>query len=903
MSAPSLRALIASLGVLVATLALGREARAATCGNGTCEAGETAGTCAADCLCHNTATTDYGLCCCCANDPNPQGSCTPKAICSYPEIGGCCCAQFDPMDPFTCLFCVDNDPINDWCSGGIGAYESKNGTCGPGVSATCDDTEIWDDVTAGVNVRTRCATTSIPLGRVEGGAEGFSLEVSIVYNEGRPPPSELADGFSNKSTGPFGKGGWITVDRIFTDEGIYWKSSDDSGKVTGMGTRKGTRGDRNNNGYIGYTLHTPFGDRTYDYPVVLNIKGEKAPVGVYRAEPFDGYFLRVQDPTGAVTDNLGRKYTLFQHPNGPYEVYEWPLSSPGGASPFNAADPVRSASLLSHVEARFAPPDSGWLNGQNIDIIRGGFTHQNAPSFVFGPAFSSWNLSFKVDNSPVDGGMILRVVRIPGNLSSAITMTQKAGYRPEIFTTPGRQSDDLITFAWDDWRIKSIDLQVRDKMEKTLAETKSAFARDAKNLAVVSVTESETFLGIPEGDEITGFEACDVTGKAFSGTTLSLPRQIQIMYEYGDATLQHRLVAMTHATGTRTQYAYNDDQTEPRGELTDAVNVPLKTDPAMLATGFGTHVDWLWVTQVALDSKLFPADTFLGPPASQGVPLPKQLVRRPDGLVLRAMSDYDPAVFAPKTITDERGLASALTYYADTGQTKTDTRQGVRAEYTRSIEKVSVPDGSGNGTSTVYTLLSIDTSLVGANGATALLGKMSTETQNGRFFRQISYGQQLDPSDPTSGKVLGRTVEKRMLRDKYGVPLTMQTIMDGQLVAETTVGWDPRLMGPASAKTKVNGVAVASAAPMNGAGNDGLGGVVGTWQISGPGEQLQMFEQLDPLGNLQARSANGVGSKLGYAAGPDGSTLKTSVSRLTPTGEVPGIDELDTAGETDPVCK
>jgi hypothetical protein len=899
----STRRFLVALFAFALALALGREARASNCGNGTCEAGETAANCAADCICQNTASVDYGLCCCCKNDPNPQGMCTPKAICSYPEIGGCCCAEFDPIDPLSCLLCVPNDPIPGWCSGGIGAYESMNGTCGPAAATTCDDTEMWDDVVAGVDVRTRCATTSIPLGQVEGGAEGFSLDVSIVYNEARPPPSELAGGFPNKNTGPFGKGGWLTVDRIFTDEGIYWKSTNDAGQITGTGTIKGTRGDRNGNGYVGYTLHTPFGDRTYDYPVVLNLYGEKNPVGVYRSEPFDGYFLRVKEPSGNVTDFLGRKYTLFQYPNGPYETYEWPLSSPNGPSPFDPKDPVRSASLLSNVQMRFAAPDPSSFTSQYIDVIRGGKTNQNSPAFVSGPAFSTWNLAFKYDNSPVDGGMILRVERFPGNLNTSITMSQKAGYRPEMLTTPGRQSDDLTTFEWDDWRIQSIDLKVRDKMEKTLTETKSAYKRDADNLKVVSVTESDTFLGFPEGDETTGFEACDVTGKAFSGTTLSLPRQIKVMYEYGDASLQHRLVAQTHATGTRTQYAYNDDKTEPRGELTDAVNFPDKTDPAMMAMGFGTHVDWLWVVQNAIDPKLFPNDTFMGPAASQGVPLPKQLVRRPDGLVLRSMGDYDPAVFAPKTIADERGIAHALTYYADTGQTKSDTKQGIRIDYVRTIEKVSVPQGGGNGVSDVYTLQSIEMIMNGANGAKTSLGKTSTETRNGRFFREILYGQQLDPNDPTNGKVLPRSVEKRTLRDKAGVPVKMQTIQDGQLVAETTVGFDPRLMGPASAKSTLNGAQIAATAPMAGGGNDGLGSAVGNWQVSGPGEKLQMFEQLDPLGGLQARSANGVGGKLGYAAGPDGSTLKTSVSRLAPGGEVPDFEELDTAGETDPVCK
>ena len=49
------------------------DAAASTCGNGICEAGEDAQSCSQDCQCFNTASVDYGLCCCCMNDPAPQG--------------------------------------------------------------------------------------------------------------------------------------------------------------------------------------------------------------------------------------------------------------------------------------------------------------------------------------------------------------------------------------------------------------------------------------------------------------------------------------------------------------------------------------------------------------------------------------------------------------------------------------------------------------------------------------------------------------------------------------------------------------------------------------------------------------------------------------------------------------
>src|SRR4051812_8778702 len=123
------------LAAIVCVCLIGeRRALSATCGNGYCEPGENGQKCKQDCICQDNASEDLGLCCCCANDPAPQGKCTPKAVCGFPEIGGCCCASPNFWDPSVCDFCAPKDQINGWCSGGIGAYEGK-GSCGPGTPA------------------------------------------------------------------------------------------------------------------------------------------------------------------------------------------------------------------------------------------------------------------------------------------------------------------------------------------------------------------------------------------------------------------------------------------------------------------------------------------------------------------------------------------------------------------------------------------------------------------------------------------------------------------------------------------------------------------------------------------------------------------------------------------------
>jgi len=84
-------------------------------------------------------------------------------------------------------------------------------------------------------------------------------------------------------------------------------------------------------------------------------------------------------------------------------------------------------------------------------------------------------------------------------------------------------------------------------------------------------------------------------------------------------------------------------------------------------------------------------------------------------------------------------------------------------------------------------------------------------------------------------------------------------------------------------------------------GVDQQGGAFGNWKVSGPGEQRNVFAQLDPLGQVQAASVNGVGEKLDYSAA--GKSLKTSVSVVSPGGASPASDEVDMAGNTTPICE
>src|SRR5262249_23790559 len=155
-----------------------------------------------------------------------------------------------------------------------------------------------------------------------------------------------------------------------------------------------------------------------------------------------------------------------------------------------------------------------------------------------------------------------------------------------------------------------------------------------------AVVSSETLLDVPRADEAILFEACGMDGNPLNGTTVSLPRNVRMTYEYGDASVQHRLIAYTDATGTRTQYRYNDSTTEPGGELTEGGSGAGPTAREKPAAGQGTHMEWNWVGQATADPSLYPAGTFIGAPDAKGVPVVTQILRRPDNLILRSLGDY-----------------------------------------------------------------------------------------------------------------------------------------------------------------------------------------------------------------------------------------------------------------------
>jgi hypothetical protein len=759
----------------------------------------------------------------------------------------------------------------------------------------CPDTEMTDQYVDGVNLRTRCVLTEIPIGSVELGSL-LSLPVTMVYNEARPPPDELVYG-TPSTTFSYGAGGWASTDKIFTDEGVYWTNT---GKLSMP--LKGSRSDLNKNGYIGYTLHTPYGSRTYDYPVVLTVKGKK--VGAYRSEPFDGQFLMVKarNPDDRLSAQV---YTLFQYPNGPFEIYEWSLATPAAITT-KLPDIVLDASFLSSIEAYFGPRSIGPKAGFEPKVLRisrarwninyrdgsKSMTNDTAGVLAAVDVTRGWEVTFAPPEAQKDLGLKNTITRLPGKLTYTALMTKNAGYHVETLTRPGRLNDDLLTFEWNQAQIKTIDAKVRDQKSATTFEDKLTYVRAKDGLTVHHVTHTLTFQGVALGDQTTLFEPCDVGGNAFSGTTVSLPRNVRMTFEYGDDTVLHRLLAQTDQASVRTQYQYNDLKTEPRGELTDMVQVPKAG--ADLTAGYGTHVDWDMITQADIDPALFPKDTFVNKPAaSKGVPVPKQFVRRPDGLVLRAMSSYDTSVLLPKTIADERGSKHTLTYYSDTGDVNTHAYRGITTTYERSFES-NIRSARYLG----YTFFTIESKL-SAGGKTVSLGKTSWD-HAGRFFRNVKFGDKLDPSSPTSGAFKSTTVEKRFERGDFMTPTQLMTLIDDSVVSKTTTTWDPRLMGPASTSWNAGSDGLGSA---QGGSVDGLGSPTGNWQISGLGDNLAMVTQLDPLGRVQAASANGVGVKLSYAAGPQAGTLKQTTSQLAGSNEIPDTDEVQSKGSTDPVCK
>jgi hypothetical protein len=130
------------------------------------------------------------------------------------------------------------------------------------TAAPCGPVFLTDIITEdGLDTRTGCMVVTMALGAVTGAAD-FSLSVSLVRNEGNPPPAKL---YADSSW--FGLGTWLSVDEYIT-----------------------------NDGKDVYTLHTPRGDALYDAEVLLlPTKSSTSSVQyfgpVYRTRPFDGTLL------------------------------------------------------------------------------------------------------------------------------------------------------------------------------------------------------------------------------------------------------------------------------------------------------------------------------------------------------------------------------------------------------------------------------------------------------------------------------------------------------------------------------------------------------------------------------------------------------------------------------------
>jgi YD repeat-containing protein len=244
----------------------------------------------------------------------------------------------------------------------------------------------------------------MPMGTVTGGS-GFALDVDVVYNDGRPAPQELYGTPSSTVSGGtctttetyndwYGVGGWLSIDEYVTDEGILWKNLNDAAASNPRGVLDGQgRRDVNLNGTVGFTLHTPYYDQTYDDPEVLSIDDGNGqgpqPTPVFASVPFDGKFLRVvQDclspnyPNGG--DRVPTCYEIFSYPGGPWKVYAYAMAAHqvDRASGIDCSNPRlvgssfvngvgnNPAMLLSSVTARFAVDITSPFNRKGIHITR-----------------------------------------------------------------------------------------------------------------------------------------------------------------------------------------------------------------------------------------------------------------------------------------------------------------------------------------------------------------------------------------------------------------------------------------------------------------------------------------------------------------------------------------------------
>lgn len=125
------------LVLFVGVVGLEGRARAGTCGDNTCDPGETAGTCPDDCDCSRRGGPNerFGLCC---GPGATGGSCTPEKICMGGiSLPGCPCCYAWYVDPSSlttvCTGSCDLDTIPNWCA--PPGREAVGGTCGGGTCA------------------------------------------------------------------------------------------------------------------------------------------------------------------------------------------------------------------------------------------------------------------------------------------------------------------------------------------------------------------------------------------------------------------------------------------------------------------------------------------------------------------------------------------------------------------------------------------------------------------------------------------------------------------------------------------------------------------------------------------------------------------------------------------------
>src|SRR5581483_4060247 len=140
-----------------------------------------------------------------------------------------------------------------------------------------------------------------------------------------------------------------------------------------------------------------------------------------------------------------------------------------------------------------------------------------------------------------DGGMKVIYTRadfapagapLPQDLQWTMTLTKAKNFRPETFTRPGRQANDTIGLDWNDWRLKTVDVQMFDGANKPIYEDSRAYNRDKNNAKIFSIVSTETLEGNTTGDKTIYYENCGIDGKPFpasvvAATTVSMPGNVR----------------------------------------------------------------------------------------------------------------------------------------------------------------------------------------------------------------------------------------------------------------------------------------------------------------------------------------------------------------------------------------